>query len=333
MTAHIMLPAYSRHLVAGVKDEEILPASLASELNIELLRRRLGFNGLIVTDATNMVGFTAAMPRRLAVPAAIAAGCDMFLFTVDLEEDVAFMLRGVRDGRLSEARLDEAVLRVLAFKAARGLHRQQATGTLVPPPAALSVLRCAEHERWARECANRAVTLVKDTQRLLPLSPDRHRRILLHIFGDKGGYMDNGGGNAATFVALLEAAGFVVTCFDGDRPENTAIHSASSVRKNFDLIVYFASLKTASNQTVVRLDWGAPLAFDAPRYLTEIPTLFVSIDNPYHLQDVPRVKTFINAYTSNCYAVEAVVEKLLGRSPFTGISPVDPFCGYWDARL
>jgi beta-N-acetylhexosaminidase len=76
-----------------------------------------------------------------------------------------------------------------------------------------------------------------------------------------------------------------------------------------------------------------PLAFDAPRYLTDIPTLFVSTDNPYHLQDVPRVRTFINAYTSNSYTVEAVVEKLLGHTPFTGINPIDPFCGYWDARL
>jgi beta-N-acetylhexosaminidase len=61
--------------------------------------------------------------------------------------------------------------------------------------------------------------------------------------------------------------------------------------------------------------------------------MFVSIDNPYHLQDVPRLKTFINGYTSSSYVVDAIVDKLLGRSPFTGINPIDPFCGYWDAKL
>jgi hypothetical protein len=51
-----------------------------------------------------------------------------------------------------------------------------------------------------------------------------------------------------------------------------------------------------------------------------------------HLQDVPMVKTFINGYTSSEHVVRAVVNKLLGRSPFRGINPVDPFCGYWDAQ-
>jgi beta-N-acetylhexosaminidase len=72
---------------------------------------------------------------------------------------------------------------------------------------------------------------------------------------------------------------------------------------------------------------------DVPKFVHEIPTAFISVDNPYHLQDVPMVKTFINGYSSNEFVVEAVVEKLMGKSPFTGISPIDPFCGYWDATL
>jgi beta-N-acetylhexosaminidase len=72
---------------------------------------------------------------------------------------------------------------------------------------------------------------------------------------------------------------------------------------------------------------------DAPNYIQEIPTVFVSFGNPYHLADVPRVKTYINAYKFKPDVIDAVVEKLLGRSAFTGISPVDPFCGFWDARL
>jgi beta-N-acetylhexosaminidase len=76
-----------------------------------------------------------------------------------------------------------------------------------------------------------------------------------------------------------------------------------------------------------------PMGIDVPKYVSEIPTAFISVDNPYHLQDVPRVKTFINGYTSNEHVVDAIVDKLLGKSPFTGINPVDPFCGLWDAHL
>jgi len=74
MSAHIMQPAYSRKFRPNIRDSNIMPASLAPELNINLLREQLGFNGLVVTDATLMAGMTAAMPREKAVPSTIAAG-------------------------------------------------------------------------------------------------------------------------------------------------------------------------------------------------------------------------------------------------------------------
>jgi beta-N-acetylhexosaminidase len=57
------------------------------------------------------------------------------------------------------------------------------------------------------------------------------------------------------------------------------------------------------------------------------------VESPYHLLDVPRVKTFINGYSGTSEVIEAIVRKLLGKSPFKGINPVDPFCGLWDAKL
>jgi beta-N-acetylhexosaminidase len=333
MSAHIMLPAYSRKLASGIKDEDLLPASLAPELNIQLLRERLGFNGLIVTDATTMVGFTQLMPRRLAVPKTIAAGCDMFLFAVDLKEDVRFMVEGVRTGLLSLQRLDEAVLRILALKASLNLHRRQAEGKLVPPLGALAVLRSATHLRWAQECADKSVTLVKDTQHLLPLSPVRHRRILMHVLADKSGNLEGGEDKAHAFKVLLEQAGFEVSVFDHADPGSGKMKSASSYAGKFDVILYFICLRTVSFQSVMRINWQLPFAVDAPRYISEIPTLAVSIGNPYHLQDMPRMKTFINGYTGNKQVLSAMVEKILGRSAFSGTSPVDPFCGYWDARF
>jgi beta-N-acetylhexosaminidase len=339
MVSHIMQPAYSRKLKPGIRDTEIMPASLAPELNLKLLREQLGFNGLIVTDATSMAGMTAAMPREKAVPYCIAAGCDIFLFAMNLEQDVGFMLQGIRDGILSLERLDEAVRNILAFKASLKLHQRKVEGTLVPNESALSVLNNHEHRTWAKECADKAVTLVKDTQNLLPLTVEQHKRILLYVLGDKGGYMDEGGGINEKFIQLLTHEGFVVEKFDYEKLVGMNMWASSMFRdplgqlQNFDLVMYFASLKTASNQTTVRIDWAQPMGIDVPKFVHEIPTLFISVDNPYHLQDVPMVKTFINGYTSSEHIIEAVVDKLLGRSPFKGISPVDPFCGYWDTKL
>jgi len=339
MAAHIMQPAWSRALRPGIADDAIMPASLAPELNLDLLRGRLGFNGLIVSDATSMTGMTAAMPRWQAVPRCIAAGCDVFLFTVNNQQDFEFMLAGLDHGLLTPERLDEAVTRILALKASLGLHKQQAAGTLVPGPEALEVLNCAEHRAWAQACADKAVTLVKDTQGLLPISPERHRRVLLYVLGDTGGYMEagSGGGASGRFADLLTANGFEVTRFEYPKPgpdmwANRSLVSPLETLAQYDLVIYFASLKTASNQTTVRIHWAMMMGADAPKFVCDIPTLFVSVDNPYHLQDVPMVKTFVNGYTSNEYVVAATVERLLGRAPFTGVNPVDPFCGLWDAR-
>jgi beta-N-acetylhexosaminidase len=338
MCGHIQMPAYTRKYGPGIRDEQIMPASLCPVLNRKLLRGRLGFNGLIITDATAMAGFTMLMPRREAVPYSIAAGCDMFLFTLNLREDVEFMRMGVRSGILSIERLDEAVTRILALKASLKLHRRKAEGTLVPDESALRILNCDEHRAWAADCADNAITLVKDSQRLLPLTVEKHKRILLFVLGDDGSYLEDHTPCSAIFIKLLEREGFVVDKFD--YASKTVIDrwamvfkSIETLKKEYDLILYFAGLQTASNQTAVRINWAQPLGFDSPRFLSDIPTAFVSVENPYHLQDVPRVKTFINGYAGTPEVVAAIVHKLLGRSSFKGISPIDPFCGYWDAKL
>jgi beta-N-acetylhexosaminidase len=75
------------------------------------------------------------------------------------------------------------------------------------------------------------------------------------------------------------------------------------------------------------------VGFDAPWLVQELPTMMVSTANPYHLYDAPQIKTLVNAYNSQDIQLQAVVDKMLGRSPFKGVSPVDQFCGRWDAKL
>lgn len=72
---------------------------------------------------------------------------------------------------------------------------------------------------------------------------------------------------------------------------------------------------------------------NVPVYINSIPTIFVSLENPYHLLDVPRVKTYINTYGSSDIILDKLIEKLMGKSEFKGKSPVDAFCGKWDTHL
>jgi beta-N-acetylhexosaminidase len=72
---------------------------------------------------------------------------------------------------------------------------------------------------------------------------------------------------------------------------------------------------------------------NVPIYMSSVPTIVISVGNPYHLLDMPRVRTYINTYHSTDVVLRALVDKLVGRSEFKGKSPVDAFCGMWDAHL
>ena len=99
------------------------------------------------------------------------------------------------------------------------------------------------------------------------------------------------------------------------------------------LTLILANCPTASNNTTVRINWCPKHALEIPRFVNEEKTAFVSFANPYHLQDIPRVRTYINAYTATKAAVTLAVEKLIGIGTFTGVSPTDPFCGLCDTHF
>lgn len=327
MAGHIAMPAYQKKFNPE-HPKKLVPATLSPELLKDLLRGQLGFNGMVITDSTAMVGFLAAMEREKAIPYCIEAGCDMILFNKNYVEDLAFIKKGYEEGVLSKQRLDEAVTRVLATKAALHLHEKQREGTLLPKREALSIIGNGEHQEWAKECADKAVTLVKDTQNLLPISPEKHRRVLVEIMGG----ISSDERVTKRFVEDMEAEGFEVTLyekekFDASKP--VEFETVTEFRNQYNLVIYIGNIVNMSNKTTNRLNWHTPLGAgnNFPWFTEVVPTLFISLQNPYHLLDVPMIKTYINAYSNHNLMIDAVVEKITGKSAFKGKNPVDPFCG------
>ena len=329
MVAHIAQPAYEERF-DGHPADRIMPASQSRNLMQKLLRGRLGFNGLIVSDATPMCGFCSAMERRKAIPLCIEHGIDMLLFNRNIGEDLHYMKEGLENGILSMERLDEAVRRILAMKAA--LHLQDRIGMdgLDRRAKGLDAIGSAEHAAWAAGCADKGITLVKDTQHLLPLDPMRYRRVLLEILGT----FPSNDRVTARMKQDLERAGFAVTLYEKEGPEAMGM-PVEELRRSFDLVLYVCNIETEPAHTTARLQWNtvAGLLNNIPWMVHEIPTLMVSLGNPYHLLDAPMIKTYVNAYCNSDTVIDAVLEKLLGRSVFQGQSPVDPFCGKMDLRF
>lgn len=335
MIGHILQPAYTRKFNPTIKDEDILPATLSYELVTNLLREQLGFNGLVVTDASTMAGMIIPMPREQAIPQSIAAGCDMFLFTKNTEEDYGYMRKGVQEGVITPERLDEAITRILALKASLKLHDKKEAGTLVPVVEAVrEKIGTPEHKSWAKECADKSVTLVKEEKGVLPLSPQKYKKVLYYDIESQAGVAYSAqAGVAAKVMDMLKKEGFDVDVFKPNPSFEGLAAPYGEIVQKYDLLIYLANIATKSNQTTTRIEWAQPMGANVPVYVNKIPSIFISVENPYHLLDAPRVKTFINTYSSNEYVLEALVDKLMGRSAFKGVNPVDPFCGMWDTHL
>ena len=317
MAGHILLPEYERKVCPDIADNDLKPATLSPLLLKKLLRTELGFNGLIITDASNMGGFNSFYPRKEAIVASIKAGCDMLLFTADLAEDYQAVHQAVIDEVITLERLTEALTRILGTKELLKTLNKKGLSSPSETP-----------EDLKRAVADEGITLVKNEISFDKLDIKKHQHILL---------LDRHNGNSVgdQVLPILEAEGFKVT-----KPEvsDTAfaleaiIGNRQKFKETYDLILYTMNFQGKSNQVTNRLDFGMPMAQFLPLFTKEIPTIMISFGNPYHLADAPRVPVYINTYSDQPHVVTAAIDKLLGKSLFKGKSPVDAFCGRFDTR-
>ena len=350
MAGHIALPSYQKHFGPGTN--EFTPATLSKEITTDLLRGQLGFNGVVVTDASHMVGMTGFARRRDILPMAIMAGCDLFLFFNDPDEDFGWMMDALADGRLTRDRLDEAITRTLGLKAKIGLHRLAREDILPPKAEAMARIRLPESLAIAAEVSDKAVTLVKDTDAgVLPISPEKFKRVwIIPISGPKNPMSHSKDAKGTEVLAgLMRERGYDVDLYESltDKSERMTSEEfaevvrgayagkapISAITDNYDLVISVAQVNGLMQPTE-RVYWPASKGTpDIPWYVHEVPTIFVSVAAPYHLADVPQVKTFVNAYDSQDHTVKAVLDKLEGRSEFLGTPSTDVFCGLPDTHL
>lgn len=331
MAGHIALPYYQQKLDPSLSDEDILPATLAPELIDGLLKTELGFNGAVITDASHMLGMTSAMRREDYVPAAIAAGCDCFLFFNNLEEDFGFMKAGVEKGIITKERLDDANRRILGLKAKLRLHEARENGTLLRKPEDLAVVGSEEHLAMRKDAADKGITLVKNTLDQLPLTPEKHRRIrLYHLTGESGMFGAVSDKLAQLYVTELGRRGYEVTINDG----TTRVKGPTlRYREEVDAALILAEVIGYGAQNNYRIVWKTAMSNECPWYVWEVPTFMVSHNYTTHLHDATMVKCYINAYHSNEDNVLATIDKMEGRSEFTGQPNDLVWTEKWQARL
>lgn len=356
MGGHIMMPNYMREVKPGISDEEMLPATLCPEIMTGLLRDELGFNGMVVTDASHMVGMTDRMTRKAMLPAAINAGCDMFLFFNDPDEDFATMLEAYQTGIISKDRMTEALSRILGLKAHLGLNKKEKDALVPSADTLASVLGKEEYKAASKAISEDCITLVKYKDKdVLPLTPQKYKRIMIVPIKGAPGAMDAlaemaMGGFKPTSPAeklrdRLVAQGFDAFIYEspldkmkkqiaaGEKPSLNLYFAGKNAIKDFvsemDLVITLCDVSTGRPSFGLSKGGG-----EIPWYVFEVPVVAISVNAPTMLADIPQVRTYINAYDSKDTTLDALVGDLMsGPDAFKGKDPIDSFCGLWDARI
>ena len=357
MGGHILMPEYMAEIDPDINADTIMPGTLCKEIMTDLLRGELGFNGMVVTDASHMVGMTNRMKRKDMLPAAINAGCDMFLFFNDPQEDFETMLAAYRNGIISEERMEEALKRILGLKAAKGIHKiakEALCGTDEELKAALSN---PEFKAIAPAISKDALTLVKyKDEGVLPVTPEKYKRIMLvNIKGPETPMaklmaiaMGAGAGKKRPVDKLcdkLNEKGFEAFVYES--PLDKMVKQVEAGGK-MDLNLYFAGKNAiadfVSGQDLVisffDVSGGHPTfglskgGGEIPWYVHELPVIGVSVNKPTMLADAPMLRTYINTNDSSEHTLDALVDALMtGKEAFKGTDPIDAYCGMFDTHM
>lgn len=298
-----------------IEEKATMPATLSPVMG-RILRNDLRFPGLIVTDALSMSGLTIYFTPEESAVRALEAGADMLLKPADV--DAAF--RGVRDavkaGRISEQRLEESVRKLLATKYDLGLVEQR----LTPVDAIDRIVSSRDVYKLAGEIAERAVTLVRDEDKLLPLKnlkPDARVFNLAITNGDDRNWITN------PFVSRFNRSGLKVeTLVLDERSSEQEVQKAIERAKSADLV--FASMygrvRSGQASSVGLPDAGAR-ALSAV-IAAKAPVIGISFGNPYVLQNFPGLRTYVVAYGDMPSLQQAVARALVGEIDIAGKLPI-----------
>lgn len=306
MIGHIGFPALEG---PDKKTGRYRPATASKKLMSDLLRRKMGFKGIIVTDALTMCGFCSWAPYEQRILECFNGGADVFLWP-DTPRFFELMRRALKDGRASLKRLDESARRILEFKALLGLH---AAPAMEPLPAKLRT----QHQTFARTVAERSLTLLRNRRQLLPLKLRRGARALVMVAQNKPSDL----GRFAPLCAEFKKRGVKVTLASADDFPNYR-----DELDKFAVVLLAGNIGTLNAGGTINLVGKAGGILWPLMARGESKLIGVSFGNPYFLREIASIDTYVNAYSNCDESQRAVVAALFGETPFPGRSPVScPF--------
>lgn len=311
MSAHIWLPQ--------LESEKGLPSTLSRNVMTELLRKELQYQGVIFTDAMGMRGVTIAFPHEEASVRAIEAGNDMLILPPNVAAAFNGLKAAVASGRLTEARIDESVRRILRAKARLGLDNPKARFTDVNK--LMTTVATKANRDFAQQIEDRAITLVRDERGVLPLraSPDL-RVVQINVVDTRSGWREGtvGGKGAEELVKRFPRA---VTVRVDDQSTPAEFDQVRKIAQIADALIVNGYIRVAAYKGSIDLT-TSQLSLIRDLAASKKPFVFTIFGSPYVLTHIPDIPSYIVTYDTSPLAESAAVRAITGEIPFTGKLPI-----------
>ena len=296
-----------------VSEKATIPATLSAKIQTDILRREMGFKGLIVSDAMSMSGLTLYFTQEEAGVRAFLAGTDI----LEKPENVDAMIQGLKaavaSGRIPMEKLDESVRRQIAWKHELGLFKDKMT----PIESIDSIVSSSDVTALTDEIGTAAITLVRQNAGDLPI--DRSKKIA--VLGISNGF--DGGNVMNSFAGSLRSGGLKFTqAYLQENSQAAQIEAARKAVREADTVIVglYGRVRSGARNSVGIPDNGAAILREA--IAANKTVIGISFGNPYILSSFPELKNYLIAYGDMPSLQRASGRSLLGQQAITGKLPI-----------
>ena len=336
MVAHITAPA--------LEPDSSRVATNSPAVVTGILKRQLGFQGLVITDAMDMGGLTSVYPEggsaaaKHAAVDTVKAGNDMLLLFTDLDGAYKGLLSAVRSGEIPEKRIDESVLKILRAKASVGLNK----ASQIDINKLSSVVSSPENLALAQTIADSAITLVRDNGQMLPLRKQRSApsapaygtvqqessKFLCIVFTDDV-RSDNGRQLQRELRARVPDARIIFVDPRIAAGSMAEIQSALSSAENVLAAIYLVPVpgravrkEGATGVNTISVPDATAALLQSILEAKREKTVVVSFGSPYFVADFPQIENYVCAYSNAITSEVGAIRALFGEIAFHGRLPV-----------
>jgi beta-glucosidase-like glycosyl hydrolase/CubicO group peptidase (beta-lactamase class C family) len=306
MIAHI---TYS-----GFPEMRGLPSTLDPYFVQQILKKEMGFNGLVISDAMDMGGINKHFWSGDAAVRAINSGIDFILLPPNFDKTYQFILQAVKDGRISVNRIDQAVKKILNAKSELGLWKKQ----VIDLNHVEAIVNQQAHRQQARQMADASVTLVRDQNEIFPLHADQMDSILVVTITDGIFGYDYQQRLLDEITLRVPVAKSIL--IDAQSKKDQIINVINQSR-TMDAVVVGMFVRWASYKGSITLP-DSTIALIQQLFQIPQTLAVISFGSPYIIKQIYTVPSFLCVYDTTPLAVGAAVRALFGEIPIKGHLPV-----------